>query len=226
MSDYRRDKWINYREEVIRLDGYACTMCGKSREDGVVLQVHHKFYDKGKKPWEYDYDACVTVCKKCHAVEHGIIPPDFGWEYCGSDDLGSPDGECDYCGKQIRYIFFITHPSWYSLEVGEQCCDKLTSTMIATELMSAKRLLDERRKRFVSSSKWVVSKVGAGIRRGKFNIRIISGEKFRVVVNGVVGKKLFQTELDAKCFIFDVLESGRLSRWNNLRMRNNLSLFK
>ena len=34
------------------------------------LNIHHKYYIKGKKPWEYDNDALITLCQDCHKLEH------------------------------------------------------------------------------------------------------------------------------------------------------------
>ena len=34
------------------------------------LNIHHKYYIKGRKPWEYDNDALVTLCEKCHKEIH------------------------------------------------------------------------------------------------------------------------------------------------------------
>lgn len=34
------------------------------------LNVHHKYYQKGKLAWDYDNDALVTLCVDCHKIEH------------------------------------------------------------------------------------------------------------------------------------------------------------
>ena len=36
----------------------------------VILNVHHKYYIKNKKPWEYKTDALITVCSNCHTKIH------------------------------------------------------------------------------------------------------------------------------------------------------------
>ncbi|MBL1232819.1 MAG: HNH endonuclease [Flavobacteriales bacterium] len=77
MSLYNRKEWKEYRDNVIESDGGKCVRCG--RPDGeVVLQVHHKIYLTGKLPWEYGTENCETLCKGCHAAEHGIIQPKIG----------------------------------------------------------------------------------------------------------------------------------------------------
>lgn len=32
----------------------------------IILHVHHKYYIRGRKPWEYDDDALITLCNWCH----------------------------------------------------------------------------------------------------------------------------------------------------------------
>ena len=34
------------------------------------LNVHHKYYIKGKAPWEYEDDALITLCEDCHKKAH------------------------------------------------------------------------------------------------------------------------------------------------------------
>ena len=34
------------------------------------LNIHHTYYIKGHKPWEYDSKALVTLCEKCHKKRH------------------------------------------------------------------------------------------------------------------------------------------------------------
>jgi len=36
----------------------------------VTLNAHHKYYIKNKNPWEYNPNALITVCSKCHTKIH------------------------------------------------------------------------------------------------------------------------------------------------------------
>ncbi|MBR9847434.1 MAG: hypothetical protein GYB35_15605, partial [Algicola sp.] len=38
--------------------------------ESVILNVHHEYYIKGKKPWEYELDALTTLCSNCHKEVH------------------------------------------------------------------------------------------------------------------------------------------------------------
>ena len=50
-------------------------MC-QSCMSGHNLQVHHKKYIPGRMAWEYftlwEKSHLITLCRKCHAAEHGI----------------------------------------------------------------------------------------------------------------------------------------------------------
>lgn len=127
---YRDPEWFSFRREVIRLDGGKCVRCGSTEH----LHVHHKHYVEGKAPWEYPYNDCETLCRGCHAKEHGIIPPDSGWTYIGYDDNGDCSGTCERCKTPIRYEHTIFHPNWGEMVVGCGCADKLCGTNEFSEM--------------------------------------------------------------------------------------------
>lgn len=41
------------------------------------LNIHHKYYVNGLKPWEYDNDALVTLCEECHKKIHETPVPKY-----------------------------------------------------------------------------------------------------------------------------------------------------
>ena len=133
MNLYNHSDWARFRGEVIKLDGQRCVRCSRGRSDDVVLQVQHKRYIPGRKPWEYTHSDCETLCKGCHAEELGIIMPSSGWLLLATDDLGDLNGNCELCGTALRYSYAIVHPGWGSMAVGTDCCDKLTGTTDASE---------------------------------------------------------------------------------------------
>ena len=140
MNLYRHADWLRFRSEVIKLHGGRCARCLRSSDaDAVVLQVHHKAYVRGRKPWEYGHTECEALCKGCHAVEHGLITPQSGWQLLGSDDLGDLIGNCELCSTELRYIYAIYHEAWGAMAVGTDCCDRLTETTTASELVRARR---------------------------------------------------------------------------------------
>lgn len=147
---YQRKEWKEFAESIIELDAGCCQICNRSRENGIILQVHHKIYHLGLMPWEYDPKDCQTLCQYHHAEIHGKVIPDTGWNFLGSDDLGDLIGECEACGNALRYLYYISHPKWESLAVGTDCCDRMTGTRTASEL----RKKNDRKERFIHSPKW------------------------------------------------------------------------
>lgn len=209
MTSYRSKNWFDFRKEIIELDGGACTVCKKTEEDGIVLQVHHKKYIQGLEAWEYPPNLCETLCKGCHAAEHGRIPPKFDWAYIGHDDLGDLDGHCEYCGTEIRYVFYIRHDSWGTMEVGTVCCDNLTATDIASNLMESDRRFKSRMVRFITSKRWTSDQSGYYITQNKIHVAIIqSGGKVKIKMDGKAGKLEFSDIVEAKKKVFHVIESG------------------
>ena len=72
MQQYKNSLWEEFRESVLDSDNYKCVTCGRGASE-VILQVHHKRYIHGRKPWVYEPNLCITLCKGCHARAHGII---------------------------------------------------------------------------------------------------------------------------------------------------------
>jgi hypothetical protein len=225
MDTYRSKAWKAFRSEVFRLDDFACTVCGKTAEAGAILQVHHKRYLPGHMPWEHPYELCATVCKGCHAAEHGRIPPRVGWTHCGWDDLGDLDGECELCGNEIRYVFAVHHSRWGTMEVGEICCDHLTDTTLASNLMESKRRYLTRRRTFVQSSRWhVLGDFHQRIKHKGYRIEVLWTVKvgaYQLKVDGTLGKRAFRDMLEAKMKIFDLFESGELAKYSERQSKKN-----
>lgn len=44
-------------------DEWCCMDCGSTT---ATLNVHHGYYERGKKPWEYPIESLRTVCEVCH----------------------------------------------------------------------------------------------------------------------------------------------------------------
>lgn len=80
-------RWKAKREEILRRDNYTCRGCGakdpdppEPEEDGyvpedldspepIILEVHHKWYEWGKDPWDYPGSCLITLCDMCHDTE-------------------------------------------------------------------------------------------------------------------------------------------------------------
>ena len=223
LKPYRSKDWRTFRAEVIRMDDGACKRCGRGQDDGVSLHVHHTQYIKDKKPWEYPYHLCETLCSGCHAEEHGIFPPQSGWEYMGWEDLGDLVGACDRCATAIRYVFLVSHPSWGPMEVGEQCCDKLTSSVVASDFLQERQRKSDKLKRFVSSSRWKTYPDGSHrITQARLGIRVTPVDgAWSLVLEGVKGRKRYATATEAKEHVHRLIDSGEAQRFLSGHKRAN-----
>jgi len=192
------------------MDGHSCVKCKRSPPE-VVLQVHHKHYEREKPPWDYPPNACETLCKGCHAREHGEIRPSEGWSLYAEDDLGGLYGNCECCGASLRYVFYLQHENWEPMAVGTNCCDSLTGTSEATE----HRNLLERKNRFLTSKRWRKAPFGLYLKQGKLLRIEIRNEdaEYRIHINGVRGVKIFPSETAAKDFIFELIQCGKANKF-------------
>lgn len=62
---YRHPEWQKKRLEIMQRDGFSCKRCG-SKDD--TLNVHHGYYLKDHKPWEYPNQSLHTLCEICHKI--------------------------------------------------------------------------------------------------------------------------------------------------------------
>jgi len=202
---YTKPEWIEFREEVFEADGFKCRECGRSRDSGAILQVHHLEYKQGVPPWAYAYSSCKTLCKACHAAAHGLIPPITGWTFLFEEDLGGLEGECDSCQTELRYLFYIGHPDWGTMCVGTDCCDRLTGSSLASD--SRKRAT--RLENFIHSPRWKWKNGFLRIRQKRmtFKIEPVRSE-YSIWLAGCRSKKLYPSLPTAQTVIFEKIESG------------------
>ena len=67
-------RWQKRRLEIMQRDNFTCMVCNRSLNDGIPLNVHHRQYIPGRKPWEYESHELVTLCENCHKKIHdGLI---------------------------------------------------------------------------------------------------------------------------------------------------------
>jgi hypothetical protein len=63
-SDYAHHFTIQLGNRIFAL------IISRVKKSFVGLNVHHKYYIQGYKPWEYDNEALVTLCEDCHKKLH------------------------------------------------------------------------------------------------------------------------------------------------------------
>ena len=59
-------RWQQMRLKVLERDEWMCRLC---RDKDETLAVHHRYYERGKEPWDYPPEALVTLCQDCHEAE-------------------------------------------------------------------------------------------------------------------------------------------------------------
>jgi hypothetical protein len=60
---YRHPKWQEKRLEIMNDANFTCERCGSKEK---TLNVHHRYYEKGKKPWQYPNESLDCLCEDCH----------------------------------------------------------------------------------------------------------------------------------------------------------------
>lgn len=69
-SDLLKDiRWQKRRAEVLGARGWKCEQCGATTG---TINVHHRRYKKGAKPWEYDDVDLKVLCEPCHHGLHSL----------------------------------------------------------------------------------------------------------------------------------------------------------
>ncbi len=64
---FKDPKWQKKRLKIMERDSFCCQRCFT---DKATLNVHHKYYQGDKDPWEYQDEALVTLCEECHTEQH------------------------------------------------------------------------------------------------------------------------------------------------------------
>lgn len=76
-EELKTTEWQQFREEVIddRRDKIECShaecdRCGINTDKWETLHVHHKFYKRNARAWEYHIEDMMLLCPKCHHDLH------------------------------------------------------------------------------------------------------------------------------------------------------------
>lgn len=63
-DDLRDPRWQRKRLEVMQREDFRCQDC---KDATTTLNVHHTYYKRGHKPWEYPSASLRCLCERCHA---------------------------------------------------------------------------------------------------------------------------------------------------------------
>lgn len=102
-------RWKDKRQEILQRDDYECRMCSCSGSEDNPLEVHHRFYYCNSYAWQYNNNALITLCARCHTLVHLTISP-LSYAYNHKRELVimnfTPCLRCDGAGyfRQYRHI--------------------------------------------------------------------------------------------------------------------------
>lgn len=63
----RNPNWQRRRLEILSRSDFSCENCGDAES---TLNVHHKYYRKGRMAWEYEDHELMALCESCHKQDH------------------------------------------------------------------------------------------------------------------------------------------------------------
>lgn len=66
----RDPRWQRVRLQVMERENFRCQECGSAEQ---TLNVHHCYYRKGLKPWEYPIGTLRCLCEACHKTAHETL---------------------------------------------------------------------------------------------------------------------------------------------------------
>lgn len=66
----RHPNWQAMRLKIMSRAEFKCERCG---DKDTTLNVHHSFYEKGLKPWEYPERSLHCLCEPCHEYCQAIL---------------------------------------------------------------------------------------------------------------------------------------------------------
>lgn len=61
----KHPEWQKMRLVVMERERFECEQCGDKSK---TLNVHHTYYEKGLKPWEYPAETLRCLCEDCHKL--------------------------------------------------------------------------------------------------------------------------------------------------------------
>ena len=78
------DYWRGYSYAIVKERDWTCEVCGKKfKYQRNMLNVHHLTYHNDNKPWQYDKEELLLLCKDCHAKIHGKLNTNIDYKNDG-----------------------------------------------------------------------------------------------------------------------------------------------
>jgi len=94
---FKDPRWQKLRLKILERDAFTCQRCGSSQD---TLNVHHRYYEWDKKPWDYPMSALITLCEECHKEEKEYLKE-----------------SCDELIKAMKEKFFASEIQEFACEI-------------------------------------------------------------------------------------------------------------
>lgn len=78
--------WQRKRLQLLESNGFTCALCSA---DTKTLHIHHWYYEKGLKPWEYPDETMTVLCEDCYEREQHRLREIHRYVGFLADGLGS-----------------------------------------------------------------------------------------------------------------------------------------
>jgi hypothetical protein len=100
------------------------------------------------------------------------------------------------------------------MDVGTVCCDNLTDSKIASNLMESNSKYVGRRRRFLSSKRWRELGETQEIKQGNFLVKVIKKDNgFCFNIHNNQSSRIYGSIEEAKIRVFDVIVGGELVQY-------------
>lgn len=137
----RKPEWQKKRLEIMQRDDFTCQYCGSKERE---LQVHHRVYHNGAKPWEYDNSELITLCDQCHEVETDVKNQhyDVYKNICTlSREVGLSEQFIEsLLSRVLSVVALLSHKEEdYGLFGGEE--EMLKNTLYGTQLINDAKII-------------------------------------------------------------------------------------
>ena len=70
-----------------------------------MLNVHHLTYHNDNKPWQYDKEELLLLCKDCHAKRHGKLNTNI--DYKNDSIIENKEDNTSEYGLAFAFIAFF-----------------------------------------------------------------------------------------------------------------------
>lgn len=123
-KDLQDVRWRKKRLAVIARANFKCQHCGVT---DCAFDVHHLYYIKGKRLWQYPYKALLALCRQCHTKWHEQYRLEYRervWGY--NEPYEAPKHNKVYFVTKGKKSVRVEYPDYYHIKKRPNKTVKLT----------------------------------------------------------------------------------------------------